>query len=349
MTNVTSDVVFYIYICHIILVKKKFATIPANMAGHLPFINNYLTLIKRLLYIFIIICSLAATSCNSDIFIDKADIPEVSDYTIEGSGGSLTLIISRKGLKHVNMFDEISGNSELTYYGKNGEVLSSDSPASEIESISLVNDLRSFGVGFHGDYLYFTSYYNCTDEDSKATLRLVYDYGERVINFSITQSEPIQLLFASYNTDMEITPDIEKVARRFTFNNKGTTQQSISFQPLSSTPARALIEPKDAWAKNLNLELPLPVYYFDEWMLHSYDCRTESFTWIEYPAMDAGKTVRIDVPANSSVTVVTIVNYAKVVIKGEINARNPVLDYQLSTPFTCTAFYPVSYEIDYQN
>ncbi|MDE6109751.1 MAG: hypothetical protein K2F72_05655, partial [Muribaculaceae bacterium] len=67
---------------------------------------------KRTLLTFTIFAAAALCSCNSDIFVDRPDIPETTTVSIEGDGGECTVDISSKELERL-VLDTTSDRSRF--------------------------------------------------------------------------------------------------------------------------------------------------------------------------------------------------------------------------------------------
>ncbi len=296
-----------------------------------------------------ILCIILFVGCNNDIFVDKSELPEITYVQLDSDDDSVSLIIPVDGLQHVRIDNISSADTSLKYYDANGHEIPAYSPFSEIYEILFDNVLCSYALAFSGDYMYFRNYYNCTGKESHFVVRLEYEYGDKVIDFCMAAGKKLEVLMAQYDSDFERTSYVEEKHQTFTVVNDSPLAQRCECYPYKDAYATALIEPKEAWAKYIELEMPLPILLGDEWWLQDGDFYVTCNEPFNYPCAQNDKLVMIEVPAHSKVKITLTVTYGKVFATGVIEFVNPVENYLLPTDFTCTAIYPLSYDIQVEN
>lgn len=300
---------------------------------------------KDILKIWILILSaMSLAGCNDDIFIDRVDLPEMTEVKLLPEGDDHTMIIPVKGLRSWGI-ENAEPSEYMTYYGPGG-VVGPDSPASELTSIWFEDFHSAFGVSINGNYLYFNNLYNCTGKDENITVFLRYEDGTRFVNFYIPAGEKLKVDWVSYfGNGFDVTPDVETSVNTVTYANNSSETVRVYVMPYKSTPAKAFLSADEPWVKDIEVEMSLPVLFDDSWGLHSDGFILNCDTPYEYKSINSDMRVPRDIPAETEVKVVKSVSYSKVLCRGEMYIRNPYTDDVFVSAFTLTTLYPVSYEI----
>lgn len=302
---------------------------------------------RHLIYALAIVPALS--SCNSDIFIADSDLPDSVDVTVEGDGGSWSTAYSRKGLLCVRLDLPPDDGKYVTYYGYNGE-LDPDSPPSELQSIVYESPLRSYSIGFNGDMIYVVSHYNASYED-RVTLWLDYDYGvSKMIELTMTEGEPLQKGFWDTKGPLKIEENIETTSHRAGFTNNSSLTQKFQIMPYLESKCSDIVMPADRWALGLTFDLPMPTYNGSDWVWYEYpDIRLGERRHFS-PSQYIGKTLSVDVPPETKVTVSYTLHYSRAVQDGSIYFYNVVAQREFEVPVTWTSVYATSYDymIEYE-
>ena len=54
-------------------------------------------------YLLTLLIASIASSCNSDIFIERENLPDITDITLDGNGEQWSSAFSRKGLTRIHV------------------------------------------------------------------------------------------------------------------------------------------------------------------------------------------------------------------------------------------------------
>ncbi len=303
---------------------------------------------RHIISAFSIIALIAAalTGCNGDIFVDGEELPEETGKIIEGDHGHFSLALSRKELKKVIIEHTAEDAEYFRYYGEESRPVPPDCPASELRQIDFENGLQMFTLSLSGDILDFRSYYNCSGRDNSVTVRLEFDYGVKYIYIVILPGKQLEPIFTDYDSGskFDVTDNFDRVTRTISYTNDGPIPQTVYVQPYINARAQSQVMPDESWAKGISLDMPLISYFDGHWgLMESADVHLGS-VYLP-PVWEKDLKVKIEIPANSSVRIVSTVNYSQATGRGKILMRNPSADTNFDLPFTSTTIYPVSYDI----
>lgn len=313
---------------------------------------------KRIIYIIIPIFSLFISSCNSDIFVENEDLPKSTDVTIDGDGGQWSTNYSRKGLIKISLdYRWASSNllGDLTYCGKNGKVLDADCSPSELESIDYENRLIYFRIGFIGDMIYVTSYYNAGDEITVA-LCLEYDYGViKYINITIKEGTKLELISWYSTGDFILEENVESTTHSISLTNNGPISQKLEVLPYLDARCTDKVYPKDYskdyWVDGLEYTLPLLSYDGYNWIWHDYDnIRIGAQRVFSPSAYSTTDKIVVDVPPYTKAKITYTLHYSRATEDGILTFYNSVEDCQFDVDMTWTSKYATSYdyEVEYE-
>lgn len=152
----------------------------------------------KLLYEGLILLALVLAGCNSDVFLEEADIPESQSVTIDGDGGEATFTIPLKGLVYFGPDLMSSSVHYCTYYNAAGEQIESNAPASEVARIVYETDFMKYELLRDGSRLTIRSVCRTRQYDDNLSVRLEYTYGVRFIGVTILPGKPLKLLEVAY-------------------------------------------------------------------------------------------------------------------------------------------------------
>lgn len=299
---------------------------------------------KNLTYIIALLAVVINTSCNSDLFIDDIDLPYMTEVTIEGDGGQWSTSLSRKGLSNISIDYSANDSEYVRYYGMDGSEVDVDCPASDLGNIVYENPKTYYSVGFLGDMIYITSYYNATSFES-FTIRFDYDYGvTKYINVTLTEGEKLQQRSWNPNGDLKLEENIHTSTHTITMNNKSSLTQKIIIYPFRDSRCSDIVMPSDYWAEGLVVDLPMLAYNGKNWEWQEYKDITlgkrRDFTLEQ----TFGNEITVEVPAYTTVKVSLRLNYTRATEEGTISFFNSVDKRDFETPVTWKSVYATSYE-----
>lgn len=293
-----------------------------------------------------IFAAAALCSCNGDIFVDRPDIPETTNVSIDGDGGECSVEISEKELERI-VLDTMSGSARFcTYYNYAGEVIDSKSPASEVSRIVYDNDFQQLVIQRRGNKLDIKSVCNPSDRDIIREIRLYYPYGNRYVRISIGPGEPLVLEDVACPEELTDVTVSRKNVSRITVNNEATLPTTTTEWPYLNEVPALLIEPhySNKWIDDMPLSIPVPIYADGEWRLADMgEMRPGHIYHIGGP--DRHTQVEITIPAQSRVTVTTDVIYSTAVTQGSLLFLNRILDRPIIAEYKVTSTYPTGYDI----
>ena len=288
----------------------------------------------------------AITACNSDIFIDEPDLPEVQDIKIDGDGGEATITIPTKNLEHIG-FDLMSTEEQYCkYYNASGELIDSKAPASEVHLIVFETKFTKLELIKEGSRLTIRSICETYQANAHWTIRIESSYGVRFIELTCLPGTPLKLVEVIYNDDM-ITNDRAKVTTfRDGFTNNGPLQQTFTIRPYLNELASILVEPYtlNSWIQGERFNMPVPMYVGGKWVIQNKD-GIDPGSKYTYEGPDRFTKVEIDAPPYSHISVFTDVIYSGARVTGHMVFHNEVLDLTFSEDIKVTSLYPTGHEI----
>jgi len=287
---------------------------------------------------------LLVSACNSDVFIDGKELPDYSEFTIDGDGGYMSTAFSRDGLTAIRFEDSVAMAEYLTYYDTKGHRTDAFCPVSELGSIGYDTPVQYYTIGFTGEMLYVSSLYNATGFKKSITLFLEYDYGvTKKIHITIIQGKTLTCS-SWYDGELIIDEDFEQITHRTGFVNNSHIAQRMEVMPYISSDCSDFVVPEQNWAKGLIVDMPLLTYNGNGWMLK--DCKDirldewRTFSPFEYSM----EKIIVEVPADTKCTVTYTLHYTKATQTGKLFFYNQACDFGSESGFTCTAIYPTNYE-----
>ncbi len=289
-------------------------------------------------------CTLAG--CNSDIFIDRPDIPETTTAAIDGDGGSCSVEIIEKDLERI-VFDISSDYTRFcTYYDAAGGIIPASSPASEVSSIVFDNDRQQLVVERHGKMLDITSTCNATGYELKDRIRLEYSYGNRYIDIDISPGEPLQLQDVTYPHELPEPTISRKTVDRLTVENDAPLAQNVTVMPYLNEMPSLLVEPEYScrWAEQMWLTMPAPVYSPDGWRIDRIDDLRPGHAY-HIGGPDRFAQIDVSIAAGMRATITTEVTYSTISYSGSMLFLNRILDRPIICNYKLTSSYPTGHEI----
>ena len=300
---------------------------------------------KTMAYIGALLAVVIISSCNSELFIDDIDLPDVSDVTIEGDGGEWSTAFSRKGLSRIRIDYSSHDKEYVRYFSVEGPEVDADCPASELGSIVYENPKTFYSIGFVGEMMYLTSHYNASDYDM-FTIYMDYDYGvTKSINVTLTEGEKLQLVTWIPTGNMRIEENISKsVTYTTSLTNNSSLTQKLETYPLLDSRCSDMVMPSEYWANGIVVDLPIPTFNGIDWEWREYkDVRLGERRDFS-PNQSLNHKISVEVPAYSKAKISYTLNYSRATQEGFISLSNPVDDRSCETPVTWTSVYATSYE-----
>lgn len=284
---------------------------------------------------------LLASACNDDVFIENIDLPEHSEIAINGDEGYWSRAYNRKGLESIHFSFSEGMKEYLRYFDMKGDEVDSDCPASELNNILYQDPLQSYSIGFYGDMIHVSSYYNSMRKDNYLTLLLDYDYGlTKEISIKITQGESYWT-FTTYEGEMVLEENIDESSFRQSFVNNGHIPQRMEIYPYRSSRCYDIVTLKPDWTKGLIVDMALPT--FDgEWFLREYSDVTLDERRDFTPSGYTSEKISVEVPANSKCTVTYTLHYTRAIQKGNMFIHTSGI--QTEENVTCISVYPTNYD-----
>lgn len=301
---------------------------------------------KSVYIILFAILAVALYGCNSDIFINEPDWEDYNDVVVEGDGGEANLIIPTKDLEHFGLDLMSESKPYCTYYDAKGEIIDSNSPASEIRQIVLETRFNKLELIKESSKLTIKSICLTSQYDSHYTIRLEYSYGVRFIELTILPGRPLRLVEVVYNDDMIIDDKAKVSSFCEGFTNNGPIPQTLTTYPYLNELASILVEPVvgNSWINGESFDMPVPVYVNDEWIIKTEDGLRPGNRFT-YEGPDRLTKIDIEIPEYSSVNVYTDVVYSGAKVTGRMVFHNEVLNLTFSEDIKVTSLYPIRHEI----
>lgn len=300
----------------------------------------------RLLSVCATVCLL--TACNGDLFVDKVDIPPMTEVAIEGDGGEYHFPFPAKGLKQISV--DLFGDRNLTYLGHDGEELDPKlaSPADLVE-IRYTSVLLSYSIQVKTNSLTVHTLENAASEAQQVTVRLSYDYEVKFLVLNIEAGKPLEMVRMEYDERLEVTDRYKTKSKKTRFaNNTSQTQRVKSTNPYMGFQGVIFVTPAEQWADYQNVCMTLPTYTEGKWTWgRAKDIQLKSSFYYQPKSWSEEKYVEI--PPNSIVDIVTDVYFSKAVSHGQMTFRTPTSGRLHTTRFEAETIEPVDYEVTVKN
>lgn len=288
--------------------------------------------------------ALSAAACNSDIFVDDPDSFQDIEATMPGDDGSEAFDIPTKGLQRISV-DHYS-DEKVLYYNLDNEEIPEGSPASEIYQISYESRDFAYDIFVKDSRILVHTIENASGQERIVTIRLEYDYATRFIWITVWKGQPMEAASIRYDDGFDITEVFDTTTSSLTFNNNSPLPQQIPIQPYLGIQSRAMVTPSEQWAYYKDVYMQVPVFEGGTW---GYDpavnVNAALSSTLYFRAKDWETTEYVDIPAYTSVDILTVVTFSKAVARGEIVFRTPVSGKEYPVQFTTEVIEPTSYEI----
>lgn len=284
-------------------------------------------------------------ACNNDIFIDGAELPEYTDLTIEGDGGQWSAPYSRKGLAAIAIDPQSSqANTYLTYYDTDSKPVGADCPPAKLKEIVYENPKQHYSIGFSGDIIYITSYYNASPY-GHVLIKFDYDYGvSKYINITFTEGEKLSMTRWTVFDVMTFDEDFEKTTHSRSLTNNTSVTQKLELRPFLESKCSDVAEPQDYWARDISLEMPMITFTGKGWEFRTYDDirlgERRQFT----PGWAVEDIISVDVPPHTKARVIYTIYYTRATQKGSLDILNSVDNFTSEVPVTWTSIYATRYD-----
>lgn len=289
--------------------------------------------------------ALIAAGCNNDIFVENSH-PSPADIELEGDGGEATVHYLSKGLLWLG-FDLLGGN-QADYFDRNGNIISSDSPVSDIDRIILEKTGYIIQVDVERDKLVFhcIEFWNSANPH-QLIFRLDYGYTSEFVNVLLLPGSGIEITNINYNDYIsEINGPENKSVRSATYTNNSEHPARVIVRPFVGEEAKLRLITEDSELRSQTIDMHVPVYSNGDW--HIGDKRTLKVGATEYyiPAgIDVEENVKIEVGPGETVEIVCTVYRVIGKLSGDLHFRTPSGRNFMSF-FDIIVSEPVSYEVD---
>lgn len=308
--------------------------------------------VARALRGFILLIVLFITSCNSNIFVDKTDIPEKLEIILDGNGDEWKSAISVKGLSRYYVNFSLAEQEYVRYYSILGPETGPDAPANELAGIVYENPAEYYSISIFGEMLNIRVDYNCYQKPTNIVLYLEYEYGiTKQISILITPGSPL-LSIAYYEGNYRLNEKFDKREQRITsFTNGSEITQKIIIYPFEYFKDYSyLVTPENSWADDLAIEIEIPFFNGEEWVLQS----NESIIMGDRGSLSLPDLQRdsftIEVPPLKKVTVNLSMYYTELNWGGKISFTNPINLFSVEETFETQVICPTSfdYSVEYE-
>lgn len=303
---------------------------------------NYLKYVPLLL---LAVCFV--TSCNNDVFIDGPEMPYETTETVEGDGGEVSFWIQTKSLKSISI-DHYSDDLGFSFFNHKGEQVKEECPASELARIHYENRWNIFDMTVDGDRVTFHNIENCRSDMVSRTIRLQYDYTVKFVHINILPGKPTEIIGTTYNPEIYVDKAQYVTYRTLRVSNASSQTTQVGVKPYMTVQSSCTVESKAIWSHFIKANIAVPTYTDGRWCMG--DERYLSLSSNEvYVSANSDVTEIVDVPANSTMSIVTTVIMSKAKSGGTIEFLNPVSGRRFSTEFTCEVMEPIDYTISTYN
>ncbi len=307
--------------------------------------------ILKISKILTLLITFVLTACNNDIFIDAEPLPDTTEITLEGDGGSWSTTIPRDGLKKITMYNPYRDTKGyLTYYDHKDNKVNPDCPVSELGAIIFENPAQHYIISFYGKKLSINSYYNCYPKDY-IVLLLEYDYGgTKKIHITFTEGKQLNF-FCFPEGEMTVEDNIEEISHRTSFSNNSSLTQKFEIYPYINCNCSYEVIPDESWLNKMAIDnMPIPTYTGKVWILEDYELiylgDRKTFSPMEY----VYDKITVDVPPYTKATVNYTLHYSRASQTGKFFITNVVADQQFEIGFKATSIYATRYDftVDYE-
>ena len=298
----------------------------------------------KTLYLSVAFC-IIATACNDEIFVDRSDLPEITDIVIEGDGGQWSSVFSRKGLERISIDYAANDKEYVRYYGTGGGEVGPDCPPSELESIVYENPRTSYSVGFGKEMIEISSSYNASPYET-FTVRLEYDYGTvKYMNVTITEGKELELFSWESAGELELSENVMTSTHSMGLvNNSHLTQKLEVFPYLYFLKCSDVAIPADRWAQGMEVDIPMLAFDGKIWEWHEYDDIRLGERRDFSPSRYCDEKIVVEVPAYTSAKVHCRLNYTRATQDGFLSFFNSVSEQVYKVPVNWISTYATSYE-----
>lgn len=272
-----------------------------------------------------IITILSLSGCNDGIFVEDTT-PSALYVELEGDGGTASVRFQPKGLQAMSI-SLLAGTPAIAYYGKDGNQLPRESPASEIHRITCTTRWSAMDITIDGDRLLFRSVENASGQEIDVLLTLDYGYASEEIAVRETPGETAQIGPVIYDASLMRVSDGGVLRRVVSDTNNTSTYQTLLVRPYYVVPCNFRFVPDVRWAVNIEVQAVLPTLSDGVWQIPDVPERPvllnvrEEFTptWL-----DMGLELRFDTPPHTTLCVGYSVHYSSVSIPFNVTFTLPV-------------------------
>ncbi len=300
--------------------------------------------------IVLAICFVALTllpACNSDIFVEPVQNVE-SEITIDGNGGFQSVAYQRSGLNTISFYTESDYRTWYSFYDKEGEYLYNPANIDDVDKILFGSPRFLLEIRPGEEYATVTALDNTFDYPIDIYLYLDYAYLSKTIRITVTPGNPLKISSFGYSispvTGLTTQSDIP-----MRFKNTSPNPVKMTIYPFKECESKIHLSADEAWASEITDWIPVPVYRNGEWHLSDTNLvktRLEGTTGFYSEATDVDEAAVVEIPANSTVSVLKTTTYA--IFKADFSAHCALPNSGTSTPVwgKCTIHQPIDYNIE---
>ncbi len=300
---------------------------------------------RSISYLLTLLIAFVLTSCNNDIFIDAEPLPDTTEITLEGDGGSWSTTIPRDGLKKITMYNLYRDTKGyLTYYDHKDNKVNPDCPVSELGAIIFENPAQHYIISFYGKKLSINSYYNCYPKDY-IVLLLEYDYGgTKKIHITFTEGKQLDF-FCVPEGEMTVEDNFEEISHRTAFTNNSSLTQKFEIYPYINCNCSYEVIPEYSWSKKMLIDnMAIPTYTGKEWLLVDHKTIYLGDRFSFSPSRYIYDKITVDVPPYTKATVNYTLHYSRAYETGKFIITNVVAERQFEMSYKTTSIYATKYD-----
>lgn len=304
---------------------------------------------NRLLSLVAVVVSTLLAACNNDIFVDR--IPDIeTDFTLDGDGGSHSVAYQSTGIAECFFSNDVDYDTWVLRYDSEGNTLDNDAPFSSAARIIYGSPRFSVEIVPESDRLIFNAMGNTYDFPLTIHLTLWYDYAYKLVDFTLTPGQPMEISSVNYiSTHVSTVTSFESLPDEVVTNG-GMTPLTVEITPYANCKCSARLD-ADHWATGITGTVPLPTVQGNIWtnqLTDDVDVTLGGGETTEYFSsyVDRDLRVPVEILPGETVRIKVRITYSTLRIGYWALLLAPFADNYYVTQGVCTVTNPVSYKIE---
>lgn len=289
---------------------------------------------------------LMLSACNNDIFVERLDMPERQELSVDGDGGVVQCDIPSHGLKSASVGCDIYSNLKIEATDRNGKPFVKGSDPDLLGAATMTAPQFSCRIEFDtkARKLRFTSVENPAAYPVQIYIMLDYGYTETSVTVKVKPGARFNVQSTRLSDSIAVLDRSGRIRSTSYITNATDNPWVLSIRPYEGISCQGKLSMPDGW-EAVCMSVAMPTANGDggnSWTMHNVDFVGLSGGYTHYYRH---RTESITVPPHSGAKITAHMLTARA--RGTLTLVAPVSGTVHSVPFEYTFYEPYDYSVTF--